>query len=293
MEERLSVLEENNSDIMTKEHSKKYFDSVRQCCMELLSFNVGVKQVEPVIKSVLTHLTSIKVDSLPKKSTLANMAAEMKCVAYQQLADELCADNTMTLHSDGTSKFGQHYVGYQLSTENSAYSLGLSEMLTGTAEQTLSTLKQILSDIDLVAGEGAGERIVACIKNTMSDRHIVQKNFNCLLEDYRAQILPSVISNWSSLSEEEQVKMCTLNSFFCGMHLLVGFADTASSTLLQWEVSNTAVQAAMSQCTSVLLQKSESGTVRLIRTACKAFSKHASEKSGVYQHFTSFVLSKG
>ena len=62
---------------------------------------------------------------------------------------------------------------------DSAYSLGLSQMLTGSAEVTLSTLKVILSDIDLVVGEGTGNKILSCIKNTMSDRHIVEKKFNC------------------------------------------------------------------------------------------------------------------
>ena len=74
------------------------------------------------------------------------MLGEMKGLACQQLGEELSQDKNLTLmHSDGTSKFGQHYVGYQISTEKSAYSLGLSEMLTGS----LSTLKQILQDIEI------------------------------------------------------------------------------------------------------------------------------------------------
>ena len=146
--------------------------------MELLSFNVGMRQVEPVIRSVLRNLTSLEVGDLPSVSTLGNMYAEMKAVACQQLAEVLPIDDGLTLHSDGTSKFGQHYIGYQISSsESSAYSLGLCEMLTGSAEQTLSTLKQILQDINLVAGQGAGEKVIACVKNTMSDRHIVQKIF--------------------------------------------------------------------------------------------------------------------
>jgi hypothetical protein len=63
-----------------------------------------------------------------------------------------------------------------MSTETSAYTLGVSEMVTGSACQILTTFKQILQDIELVAGAGTGEKIVGLIKNTMSDRHIVQKN---------------------------------------------------------------------------------------------------------------------
>ena len=43
----------------------------------------------------------------------------------------------------------------------------------------------------------------------------------------------------------------------------------------------------------VIARKSESGTVRLVRTACKALCKHGSEQSGVYQAFTTFLVSNG
>ena len=87
----------------------------------------------------------------------------------------------------------------------------------------------------LANGEDAGNKILRCIKNTMSDRHIVEKKFNCLLEDYRSEILPLVMSDWDTLSADEQLNFSTLNNFFCGMHVIVGMADTASSTLLHWE----------------------------------------------------------
>ena len=48
----------------------------------------------------------------------------------------------------------------------------------------------------------------------MSDRHIVLKNFNSLLEEYRAQILPEVITSWRDLSSEEQQSISSLNNFF-------------------------------------------------------------------------------
>lgn len=51
-------------------------------------------------------------------------------------------------------------------------------MLTDSAQQTLGLLKQFLSDFQLVIGSQAQSKLLASIKNTMSDRHIVQKN-NC------------------------------------------------------------------------------------------------------------------
>ena len=75
---------------------------------------------------------------------------------------------SFNLHSDGTSKFGEHYGSYQSSTEKSVYFLGLCEMLTGSAELTLHTFKQIINDLDLVARKSGD--VVSKIKNTM---HIV------------------------------------------------------------------------------------------------------------------------
>lgn len=42
-----------------------------------------------------------------------------------------------------------------------------------------------------------------------------------------------------------------------------------------------------------IVKKSESGIIRLIRTACKALSKHGSEQSGVFHSFTQYLLSNG
>ena len=178
------ILELQLDKFETKEHRQKYLDNVRQCCIELLSMNVGIKNVEHVIRCVLKHMTGIVVDELPQSTTLVRMLAEMKGLSCQQIVEELSDHDNLTLHSDGTRKFGQHYYSFQVSTPSSTYSLGLSEMLTGSTTQVLHTFRQILSDVELVAGPKAGGLILAKIKNTMSDRHIVEKNFNSLLEDY-------------------------------------------------------------------------------------------------------------
>ena len=59
------------------------------------------------------------------------------------MSEELTKSNNLTLHSDGTSKFGQHYEDFQLSTSLGSYSLGLTEILTGSADVPLQTLKGI------------------------------------------------------------------------------------------------------------------------------------------------------
>jgi len=199
--------------------------------MELMSLNVSTQNVEKVIRSVLQHIARMNVENLPKPTTLIEMTAEMKGLLCQQLAEQLTRTEDLTLQNDGTSKFGQHYGGFQVSLPDSSYSLGLCEMLTGSADLILKSLQMILADIKAVAGDGTGNKILANIKNTMSNRHIVEKKFNTLLEDYRCEILPSVVADWDALSEDEQLHLL----FFCGMYLTVGMADCVLSTLLQWE----------------------------------------------------------
>ena len=52
--DRLHQLESER--LSTKQHQQRYLDNVRQCCIELLSLNVGVKQIGPVIRSVLHNI---------------------------------------------------------------------------------------------------------------------------------------------------------------------------------------------------------------------------------------------
>ena len=107
MPERLQELDSYTSE--TKEHQRKCLDNVRQCCIGLLSLNVKIKNVDPIIRCVLKHIVSFEIKELPQTCTLTGMYAEMKGLAYHQLSEELQKGENLTLHSDGTTKFGQHY----------------------------------------------------------------------------------------------------------------------------------------------------------------------------------------
>lgn len=115
--------------------------------------------------------------------------------------------------NDDTALFGKHYGSYQISIEKSVYSFGLCETLTGSADLTLHTFKQIISDFDLIARK-RGDAVIAKIKNTMSDRHTVLKVFNTLLEEYRSGILPSIVDDWDQLLTTAQDHLSQLNNFF-------------------------------------------------------------------------------
>ena len=60
---------------------------------------------------------------------------------------------------------------------------------------------------------------------------------------------------------------------------------------MEWEDLQFKEPVGAAAISGVIASSKESGTVRLIRTACKAFQKHGCEKSGVYIHFSTFLKS--
>ena len=107
-------------------------------------------------------------------------------------------------------------------------------MVSGNSGTILSGLKEILQEIEVVC-DGTETRmsqnILVSIKNTMPDRHIVQKKFNLMLQEYRCEILPDVIAGWEHLVEAEQERTKKINFYFCGLHYVVGLADQAEEAL--------------------------------------------------------------
>ena len=133
-------------------------------------------------------------------------------VTQAQLGDGLAAANDfLTIQTDGTTKYGEHFTTYDVKVESVTYCLGQRHVFSGSSHDTLETFKEILSDIDSVhlslGQEAVSSKIVSKIKNTMSDRHAAEKLFNEMLHDYRAENLPDVIGNWEELSADEKVNM--------------------------------------------------------------------------------------
>ena len=110
----------------------RYVDNLRACIMELLSHNVGILKIEPVIKSVFT-LVGLEYDRFPQRTVINDMIIESRSIAQAQLAELLTDSSQTTLHSDGTSKFGHKYTSYQVSTIEGSYSVGLQVNLINPA----------------------------------------------------------------------------------------------------------------------------------------------------------------
>ena len=119
----------------------------------------------------------------------------------------------------------------------------------------------------------------------MSDRASSQKAFNTLLSEYRAEILPKIVTNWDGISEDEQQSMSQMHNFFCGMHLVVNMAETVSESLKLFERDH--------NMEDTQLSDSESSTIRFMRTACKAFERRGNEKSGYPLQFNTYFNEHG
>ena len=124
-------LQEDNAELIDEcdRHIKlyrenKYTDDLRLCIMELLSYNVGILKIEPILKSVF-KLLNVTYDRLPKHSTINEILIESRTLSHLQLAEILNTTSNNTLHSDGTTKFNHKYQCYQVATEEGSLTLGL------------------------------------------------------------------------------------------------------------------------------------------------------------------------
>ena len=80
---------------------------------------------------------------------------EMKALACQQLSEEL-TKSMQACNCIAMVCLNQHYYSFLVSKSDNAYTLGLAEMLTGSATRDMDTFKQILANVDLVGGENSG-----------------------------------------------------------------------------------------------------------------------------------------
>ena len=77
----------------------------------------------------------------------------------------------------------------------------------------MSEIEESLQD----AEKNLFNRIISSIKNTMSDKHIAQKKFNSVFQNYRASVLPNVVKNCDAMNEEIQSNLIKLNNFFVAL----------------------------------------------------------------------------
>lgn len=124
LNENAELMEGSKSNKVNFYCDRKYADELRMCIMELLSYNVGILKIEPVIRAVF-NLLNIECDKLPKHTTINEMLIESRTLSHMQIAEALTTTSNNTLHSDGTTKFGHKYQSYQVTTSEGSLTLGL------------------------------------------------------------------------------------------------------------------------------------------------------------------------
>ncbi|XP_062580294.1 uncharacterized protein LOC134242222 [Saccostrea cucullata] len=238
MSELLQEAKENDVIRLFNKKEKTFTPQLHLCVYSLLEHNVPATQIGPTIEACL-KLAGKKADHLPCQSTIANMNIQRLSLAKKQLEEMLPEKRNTTLHTDETSKYGLKYGGFSLRDEEGSYFvLGLREMATKSAENTLDKFKHILEDISDANNktlENSGNKILGNIQNTMSDRAATELKFNELLEIYRQSLLPQIRKDYDTLDIDGKEAVNRLNNFFCGLHGLVHMANAAQKCLFETE----------------------------------------------------------
>ena len=285
------LLNEPGGQTLQTKKGHSYSADMKMCVMELLDNNISASRVGQAIKTVL-KLVGIEASDIPSTATVLNYNVERLVLAQRQLGEDLSEKKNTALLTDETSKFGEKYMGYHTAdAEGNLWVLGLREMVTKSAQDTLSTYKEILQDIDDRTRASKNEtsmKILLHTVATMSDRAATELKFNQLLQDYRKDTLPQFIEGYDCLSEDDRAPLERMYNFFCALHSLVHIAEVSSKAILE---SEKALLPESPQTNRNFKTSSEPGACRLVRTACKAFAKGADEKSGCHGPFTTYVKS--
>lgn len=271
--------------------------NLKYCVYELLKLNVSASKVGNVIKAVL-KIVGIEPNRIPSKSTVLEMNLQRLCLSQQQLAEVFSKKDNICLMTDETSKFGSKFMGYECSdSDGNLWVLGLKEIETKSAKDTLTVFQQILTDLDNSSNDDSVSKdIITHITATMSDRAATEVKFNELIEQYRTEVLPLAYHNYDTFTEEEKSAIQNMSNFFCGLHALVNYAETAQKCIR--DVENQIFDNKTPWFEKVLIID-EPGTCRIIRTATKCFGvgSGGDEKSGCQKDFktytTDFLKTKG
>ena len=89
-------------------------------------------------------------------------------------------------------------------------------------------VKKIMDVAHSVSNENIGsvaEQLISSIKNTISNKDLVNISFQSLIQNLRKNMPPKCVENWDSLSDDEQTKISEMGHFFCRIHLSANFAE--------------------------------------------------------------------
>ena len=255
---------------------------------ELLKLNVSAFKVGDVIKAVL-KIVGIEPNRIPSKSTVLEMNLQRLCLSQQQLAEVFSNNDNICLMTDATSKFGSKFMGYECSDSGgNLWVLGLKEIETKSAKDTLAVFQQILTDLENSSNDDSVLKdIITHTTATMSEIAATEVKFNEFIEQYRTEVLPLAYHTYGTFTEEVKSAIQNMSNFVCGLHALVNYAETAQKCIRD-------VENQIFDNTSPSFEKGfridEPGTCGLIRTTTKCFGvgSGGDEKSGCHGDFNTY-----
>lgn len=144
-----------------------------------------------------------------------------------------------TLEHDGTSHQQRSWYVTNLrigaGEEERAYPLGVFQVSGTTVEEIGSAVTKRMNEVQDVAttiaaffphvAQFISYVSYATITATMSDHCNAAQAFNKYVECQKKKELPTVISNWDSLSPAQQHHLTKLFSLLCGMHKGLNLGD--------------------------------------------------------------------
>lgn len=106
-----------------------------------------INNVEPVIRKVISNLTHLSIGCLPSHTALCRMMLERLALSKIQLGETLKDLNHLTIQTDSTTKYGDHFATFDIATGAESYTVGIRLVFSGSAQNSLETLKEILEGI--------------------------------------------------------------------------------------------------------------------------------------------------
>jgi hypothetical protein len=222
----------------------KYTDEIRSTYMEIMSHGVASNKCNLIVQTVLQNLTNKTTERLPKHTLAAHIRAEAAVLAKIQCGVHMLQTENNTVHIDGTKKKFREFNTVDITTgDGKSLSLGYDEMSGGTTEDYIISSVDIMKEIaDLLLPEQATSlqrdckvaELLFSVRNTMTDRHIVNKNFNEALYDIRKSYM-ALVKDLEDISDEEMQKLSHMNNLFCSVHAVGNCGTVAKSSLKDFE----------------------------------------------------------
>ena len=285
----------NNREVLSFENGK-YTSDIRLTCYELLARGVSSRNVGDIIRIVLRDVGKMSVTRLPKPTLIRYLAVEQAMLNKEAARNKMAtSDNPLTLHVDGTSKKRKGYTTFLASTDSGTVGMCLHDISSESADTLLQETEETLNELvslNLTADHNQAWTLLSKIKNTMTDRCVVNKCYVQKLEKFRASILPKVTENWADIDEETKQHLATINDLYCGKHLVLNLQEYASAALIEWEkIESCNGKLGREKKLLWTRQKGESASLLAVRSFCNLLGPDCDQQSGMVEEFKAIVPS--